>query len=40
MEFLIGWMSTIVATSVIRLFTIFNIMKDIADQGFKLNINN
>ena len=39
MEFLIGWMSTIAATSVIRLFTVFSIMKDVANQGFKLNIN-
>ena len=39
MEFFIGWMSTIAATSVIRLFTVFSIMKDVANQGFKLNIN-
>lgn len=39
MEYLIGWMSTIAATSIIKLFTSLNILKDVADQGYKLNLN-
>lgn len=37
MNYLIGWISTIAATSIIRTFMMLNMLKDIADNGYKLN---
>ena len=38
MQYFVGWIGTIMATSAIRVMTYLNILKDVADQGYKIKI--